>query len=147
MGEMARRVGGRRWRPMMSAAATLLSLGMLVVAWPGIAAEKGTYAPPSLEGFVIAHEYDADGDGDGVNETHVKQYRNMLGDSIFSMTTNGSLWAWSLDTAGDDSNPAINYVIRDSDCDGAFDERYTLDEEFRVPECLEAPAAAKAKGT
>ena len=146
MGKMASRRRGRRW--LTAAAGGLLSLGMLALARPGVAVETGTYTPPSLEGFVIAHEYDADGDGDGVNETRVKQYRNMVGDSVFSMTTSGSLWAWSLDTAGEDSNPALNYVIRDSDCDGVFDERYTLDEQFRVPDCLESPPPpAKTKGT
>jgi hypothetical protein len=27
-------------------------------------------------------------------------------------------------------------VIRDSNCDGTFDERYGLDEQFHVPDCL-----------
>jgi hypothetical protein len=51
------------------------------------------------------------------------------------MTSNGRLWAWSLDTRDDESG-VHNYVIRDSNCDGVFDEVYGLDAEFHVPECL-----------
>ena len=29
-----------------------------------------------------------------------------------------------------------NYVIRDSNCDGVFDGRYGLAEDFHVPDCL-----------
>ncbi|MGE5154943.1 MAG: hypothetical protein ACM3ST_13125 [Bdellovibrio bacteriovorus] len=87
--------------------------------------------------FLLISEEDGDGDDDGVKETHILRYRNLDGDSIFSMTTKGRLWAWSLESVG---SPALsgsgNYVIRDSDCDGIFDERYGLDEEFRVPDCL-----------
>jgi hypothetical protein len=63
------------------------------------------------------------------------QYVNTSADSLFSMTTKGHTWAWSLDTHDSDSGPS-NYVIRDSDCDGSFDEVYGLDEEFHVPDCL-----------
>lgn len=95
----------------------------------------GTFDPPNLEGFNLHFERDADGDGDGTNETHIRQYMNPQGDSIFSMTTNGRLWAWSLDTQ-DKSTGVRNYVIRDSDCDGVYDEVYGLDEEFHVPDCV-----------
>jgi len=99
--------------------------------------ETGVYEPPEMSKFLLISEEDGDGDGDGVKETHVLRYRNLGGDSIFSMTTKGRLWAWSLESVG---NPAVsgpgNYVIRDSDCDQVFDERYRLDEEFHVPDCL-----------
>ncbi|MDH5469397.1 MAG: hypothetical protein OEY45_12945 [Gammaproteobacteria bacterium] len=93
------------------------------------------FDPPALDGFAVHSEREGDGDGDGVNETHIRQYMNNDGDSLFSMTTAGRLWAWSLNTR--DSESAVkNYVIRDSDCDGIFDEVYSLDEDFHVPECL-----------
>jgi hypothetical protein len=41
---------------------------------------------------------DANGDEDGIKETHIKQYFNTSGDSIVSMATNGRVWAWSLNT-------------------------------------------------
>ena len=91
-------------------------------------------AAPDLGGFNIHDERDADGDGDGVKETHIKHYLNQSGDSLVSMTTNGRLWAWSLDTRDQESGTK-NYVIRDSDCDGIFDEVYGLDDEFHVPDC------------
>ncbi len=88
-----------------------------------------------MEGYTLHSERDADGDGDGVNETHITLYMNTRGDSLFSMTTNGRLWAWSLDTH-DNTSGVNNYVIRDSDCDGSFDEVYGLDDEFHVPACI-----------
>ena len=92
---------------------------------------------PGMEGFVKVNEYDGDGNDDGVNETHIRQFENRNGDKMFTMTTEDQLWAWSLDAVGDDdSEVASNYVLRDSDCDGRFDERYRLDEEFRPPDCL-----------
>ena len=93
------------------------------------------FEPPKLEGFNQHAESDADGDSDGKNETHIKQYFNAKGDSIVSMTTKGRLWAWSLNTRENDS-AVRNYVIRDSNCDGVFNEVYSLDEEFHVPDCL-----------
>lgn len=91
---------------------------------------------------MVHGEYDDDGDGDGINETHVRRYIDREGDTAFSMTTNGRLWAWSLDIRGDESEIGKNYVIRDSNCDGVFDERYSLDAEFHVPRCLTVPGAA-----
>lgn len=78
---------------------------------------------PDLEGFNLHDERDGDGDGDGVNETRIGQYLNSNGDSIVSFTTQGRLWAWSLNTRENESG-VRNYVIRDSDCDGVFDEVY-----------------------
>ena len=100
--------------------------------------EKGMFFKPNLEGFALHNESDADGDGDGVNETHVRRYINKAGDTVFSMTTNDKLWAWSLDTKGDDdSDIKKNFVIRNSDCNSVFDERYSLDAEYHVPTCLQ----------
>jgi len=99
--------------------------------------EKGMYFEPDLGDYGLHNEYDDDGDGDGVNETHVRRYINSDGNTAFSMTTHETLWAWSLDTkADDDSDIKKNYVIRDSNCDGVFDERYGLGAEFHVPACL-----------
>jgi len=106
-----------------------LSAGMLRQA------AAADFKPPDMQGFSLHDQRDADGDGDGVNETHIMHYLNQSGDSIVSMTTKGSLWAWSLDTSDNDSG-TVNYVIRDSDCDGTFDEVYSLDDEFHLPDCL-----------
>jgi hypothetical protein len=93
------------------------------------------FDPPELDGYNLHLEREADGDGDGVNETHIKQYFDAKGDSIVSMTTRGRIWAWTINTRDNDS-AVRNYVIRDSDCDGVFDEVYGLDDEFHVPECV-----------
>jgi hypothetical protein len=103
----------------------------------GVAAvEQGSFKAPPLDGYTMTSEQDADGDGDGLKETHVKHYSNKTtGDRLFSMTTKGKLWAWSLQSHAGASS-VNNYVIRDSNCDGVFDQRYDLEEEFHVPDCL-----------
>ena len=119
-----------------------LALGLFFGLAPGASQAVeigGNFPVPHLTGFLFDHEWDADGDGDGIKETHMKLYRNGTGDSIFSATTMGVVWAWSLNTHGDDDAlRSSNFVIRDSNCDGTFDEVYALDEEFHVPSCLES---------
>jgi hypothetical protein len=112
-------------------------LALLYVAMPQQiqAASPSSFTPPDLEGFNLHRENDADGDGDSIDETHIKQYLNSNGDSLVSMSINGVVWAWSLDTRDDESG-VHNYVIRDSDCDGVFDEVYSLDDEFHIPDCM-----------
>lgn len=113
------------------------SICLCAVSQSVLALEKGAFVPPAVDGFILQSKSDGDGDGDGVNETHIMRYRNLSGDRLFSMTTKGKLWAWSLEThAGGDAESTGNYVIRDSNCDGVFDERYGLDDDFHVPDCL-----------
>jgi hypothetical protein len=108
---------------------------MILASTAATAMETSYFGAPSLIGFDKTSEENADGDGDGIKETHVVHYTNEAGERLFSLTTGGTLWAWSLQSK-DGTEPLENYVIRDSDCDGVFDERYTLDEEFHVPDCL-----------
>ena len=117
--------------PIFRLSFLLLALNLAVSSEIALAKD---FTPPDLEGYNLHHERDADGDGDGENETRLRQYLNPNGDSLVSFTTNGRLWAWSLDTRNDDVGPR-NYVIRDSNCDGSFDEVYGLDDEFHVPDC------------
>jgi hypothetical protein len=114
------------------------ALVLAVLGEPVHAMEPGVYPAPDLSKFLRVSEEDGDGDGDGVNETHILHYRNVAGDSAFSMTTKDRLWAWSMESHGGpgQADPQRNYVIRDSNCDGTFDERYSLDEQFHVPDCL-----------
>ena len=118
----------------------LLALVGTALAKPVHAVEKGDYQAPDLGDFLLVGAEDGDGDGHGVEETRIRRYRNRAGDSVFSMTTKDRLWAWSLESHGGageaDPDPDRNYVIRDSDCDGTFDERYSLDDQFHVPDCL-----------
>lgn len=115
--------------------AVLVMTGIIVLAGKPQLVNAEQFDPPSLEGFNMHVERDADGDGDGVNETHIQQYFSESGDSIVSMTTKGRLWAWSLDTR-DNELGVHNYVIRDSNCDDIFDEVYGLDDDYHVPDCL-----------
>lgn len=117
--------------------AGLVAAGLLgPPAWAGI--DDGFNAP-DMTGFRLTHEEDGDGDGDSVKETHIRHYANGAGARMFSMVTRGRLWAWSLEGADGDTDAAHNYVILDTNCDGAFDKRYSLDQEFHVPECLKSP--------
>ena len=117
----------------LRSSATII-LGFCLVLLTGQAAAT-SFEAPKLDGFNLHAERDADGDKDGVNETHIKQYFNTSGDSIVSMTTRDKTWAWSMSTRNNESGDK-NYVIRDSDCDGQFDQVYGLDDDFYVPNCL-----------
>lgn len=112
-----------------------------------VAMETSYFGAPNLEGYVLHRENDGDGDGDGVEETHIKHYVGQDGSALFSMTTMERLWAWSLSTPDADAGIDSNYVIRDSNCDGVFDERYGLDEDFHIPDCLkQQPGILKPPG-
>ena len=113
----------------------LVMTGMFVLSGISQITNAEQFEPPNMDGFNLHVERDADGDGDGINETHIKQYFNQSGDSIVSMTTKGRLWAWSLNTQDNDSG-IRNYVIRDSNCDGVFNEVFGLDDEYHLPDCL-----------
>lgn len=115
-----------------------LALGLAGMGAQVHAMETGVYQAPDISKFLLVGEEDGDGDGDGAKETRILRYRNVAGDGVFSMTTKDRLWAWSLEShsGAGGTDPKRNYVIRDSDCDGGFDERYSLDEEFHVPDCL-----------
>ncbi|MDX2456512.1 MAG: hypothetical protein QNL87_03305 [Gammaproteobacteria bacterium] len=121
----------KRYLPPLPLLAIILLVSMTGMLQVSQAAQ---FTPPELEGFNLHDERDADGDGDGKNETQIRHYLNANGDSLASFTSNERIWAWSLDTRDDESGPR-NYVIRDSDCDGIFDEVYGLDDEFHVPDC------------
>jgi len=113
----------------------LLALACAALPQHAGAMDPKSFTPPALDGYTLHRENDADGDADGVEETHIKHYVNTNGDSLVSMSIKGVVWAWSLDTRDDESG-LRNYVIRDSNCDGEFDEVYSLDDEFHIPDCL-----------
>ena len=123
------------FNPFLPGLAVTVMLAFAIVAGPVSAVEKGSFKIPSMKGYTLISEEKADGDGDGVKETRVKHYINSNGDMLFSMTTKDILWAWSSQSQGG-AEAEKNYVIRDSDCDGVFNERYTLDDEYHVPDCL-----------
>lgn len=102
-----------------------------------LAAETGVFQPPSLDGYTKDREFDVDVNEDGINETHVVKYVNTAQDIIYKYTTNGKTWAWGAGVnSGDKSDITKNYAVRDSNCDGKFDEKYTRTEEFYLPSCL-----------
>ena len=122
---------------MRDASSPLLISVLLLAGAPGMAMETGVFRGPGMEGFVKISEYDGDGDADGTKETRIRRFRNVHGDRMFTMTAKDQLWAWSVDAVDDDDSEINrNYVLRDSDCDGRFDERYRLDEGFNLPDCL-----------
>ena len=118
------------------AATSLAAIGAFVGVQAVAMDTARAFPVPDLKDFLMIAEGTGDGDGDGVNETYIVRYRNIAGDRVFSMTTKGRLWAWSREQQGGGSGIERNYVVRDSNCDGTFDERYSLDEQFKVPDCL-----------
>lgn len=122
--------------PAIVMAALVLLLATAAGRLP--AGEAGNFEAPDMNKFIVVSEEQGDGDGDGVRETRIVHYKNVDGDKAFSMTTKDRLWAWSVESraSSGEVNLDRNFVIRDSDCDGTFDERYSLDEQFHVPDCL-----------
>jgi len=114
---------------------TLLAMACAAIPLQTAAATPSSFTPPDLAGYTLEGERDVDGDSDGLNETHIRHYLNEAGDSLVSLSIRDVIWAWSLNTHNDES-AVRNYVIRDSDCDGVFDEVYSLDEEFNLPDCM-----------
>ena len=114
-----------------------LMVALFLAGGQAIGAEMGVFKEPGMEGFVKIGENDGDGNADGTKETRIRRFRNINGDRMFTMTAKDQLWAWSVDAVDDDDSQIDrNYVLRDSDCDGRFDERYALDEGFNLPDCL-----------
>ena len=119
-----------------AAAALLAASGTLCGAGAFAVEVARGFPAPDLEDYLLVEEGGTDGDGDGTSETLVARYRDAAGDKIFSLTTKGRLWAWSREQHGGGTSIERNYVLRDSNCDGNFDERYSLDERFTLPDCL-----------
>ena len=114
--------------------ATAVGLAVLTAGTSG----QATFTAPGLQAYRLQKAYQQDADGDGVEETHVHRYRSRVGDQVLSLSARGQVWAWTLDTANDDDADIMaNHVIRDSDCDGNFDQRYGLHEPYRLPVCLQ----------
>lgn len=132
----ARKITGLASRGITMAGVVYAALLLItVITTPVIAVEAGEFKAPSLKDFTLVSEEYADGDGDSIKETHVRHYKNARGDLMFNMTTKGVMWAWSKQShAGADSER--NFVIRDSNCDGVYDQKINLDEEYHVPDCL-----------
>ena len=112
-------------------------LALTLTLQPVAAAEKGEYPAPALDKFQPAGESEADVNGDGANESLIRRYISEAGIVIFSLSTGEQLWAWSMAaTEGDALDPSKSYVIRDSNCDGVFDEKYGPQEDFEIPSCV-----------
>ena len=125
-------------RPRWRIVSMLLPLCFLAVMQPGNAMEKGEYPAPALDKFQPAGESEADVDADGVNDSLIRRYTSEAGESVFSLSTGDRLWAWSIAVpdAGGQLDQTQSYLIRDSNCDGVFDQKYATDEDFELPACL-----------
>ena len=101
--------------------------------------EEGVYQPPSLEGYHFdkAKKFDKDWPEDGIKETLVERFLNSKGQGILKYTTKGKTWAWGIMGNPSDRNDTTNnFLIRDSDGDGSYDEKYLGNEGFSLPDYL-----------
>jgi len=119
----------------------LLLVALLVsIALQSHAMEKGIFQPPSLEDYEYERAWQMDINKDGVKETHVTMYKNSDGGKILKITSlNGTVWAWAVRSSywpKDKEDLTKNYTLRDSNCDGVFDEKLKNDEAYKVPDCL-----------
>jgi len=103
------------------------------------AMEKGVFQPPSLEGYKLEKEFDVDVDEDGIKESNMTRYQNSAGDRILKLKTKNRIWGWAVKRhkyPEDKNDLTKNYAIKDSNCNGIFDEIYRWDEQFYLPDCL-----------
>jgi len=99
--------------------------------------EKEVFQPPSLEGYVLdnAAYLDKDKIIDGIHETLGEVFKNSEGKVIVRLSTDRKTWAWGIFGNPSDRTDIINnYVIRDSNGDGIFDEKYPANEQFFLPD-------------
>lgn len=110
---------------------------VLFACEPARAMETGTFEPPSLDGYSFFEEKlldkDEKEDGDGVKETKLEIYRNLLGQRIGRYTCNGRTYAWGVKSNNNREDAVNNYTIRDSVGMGHFDERYGGNERTYAP--------------
>jgi hypothetical protein len=91
--------------------------------------EKNFFQSPNLKDYQLSKEWD---DNSVWNkDTHVKMYRNENGDRVYGFLTNNQVWGWrvvlsNVKETGHDLTK--NYKIRDSNCNGTFDEKYSIEE-------------------
>lgn len=118
-------------------AGTTLAVILLLTSASGLAFEMGVFEPPSLDGYSLVEEklLDKDEVKDGIKETRLEKYQSRSGEKIGKYVTGGKNWAWAVaPNRKDVCHYPDNYVIRDSDGDGVFDERYRFcGEEFWLP--------------
>lgn len=118
-------------------AGTTLAVILLLTSALGLAFEMGVFEPPSLDGYLLVEEklLDKDEVKDGIKETRLEKYQSRSGEKIGKYVTGGKNWAWAVaPNRKDVCHYPDNYVIRDSDGDGVFDERYRFcGEEFWLP--------------
>lgn len=117
---------------------------ILFACEPAHGVEKGTFEPPSLDGYSLVEEklLDKDEVKDGIKETRLEKYQSRSGEKIGKYITGGKTWAWAVaPNRKDVCHYPDNYAIRDSDGDGVFDERYRFcGEDFWLPRFLTGPA-------
>lgn len=116
----------------------VLLIMLCILAPMPYAMEKGVFQPPSLDGYTLDRTKYSDKDTiiDGIKETKIEVFKNSSGQIIAKYTTNNKTWAWAKLMDPSDVNnidTSINYVIRDSDGDGKFDEMYNRTEDFYLP--------------
>lgn len=118
-------------------AGTTLAVILLLTSASGLAFEMGVFEPPSLDGYSLVEEklLDKDEVKDGTKETRLEKYQSRSGEKIGKYVTGGKNWAWAVaPNRKDVCHYPDNYVIRDSDGDGVFDEQYRFcGEEFWLP--------------
>ena len=98
-----------------------------------VAVDSAGFPPPSVEGFESRGIHMMDGSPaiEGA-ETAVEIFVNPVKDTIYRISLNGVTWGYGWLPGGE----AIQgHILRDSDCDGDYDEKWDPDAPFSAPEC------------
>lgn len=101
--------------------------------------EKGTFEPPSLNGYRFEIQTYIDMDNANGSETKGEKWINEKGQIILKFVTKGKIWAWGVlgnpSDRGDDTN---NFSLVDIDGDGVLDEKYPIYLKFPFPDWLKS---------
>jgi hypothetical protein len=99
--------------------------------------EKGTFKPPSLDGYRLEARTDLEMDNEAGDETKGEQWVNEKGQIILKFITKGRTWAWGvLGNPSGRGEETDNYSLVDSDGDGVLDEKYPIYVKFPLPDWL-----------
>ncbi len=98
-----------------------------------MAVDPAGFAAPSQEGFELrgTHMMDASPAIEGP-ETAVEIFLNPPGDTIYRISLHGVTWGYGWLPGGEATE---GHILRDSDCDGDFDEKWSPTAPFSAPEC------------
>jgi hypothetical protein len=114
------------------------------IGFSAAAEAQEKFVPPDMAGFRPHKEgvFDFDAGRDGEIDTFGRDYRNPFGDRIIqfsALSDRGGMWGIFVDQSDTKDGTTMldgDYLLIDTNCDGAFDQKVALETELVLPECF-----------